>query len=110
MIDRIVSFTRRLTNCRSNIKVFAICLISCYPACKTTCQSGNHTTILADQLQTKLSTLLGSRGGRNNIFKLRLRSCSKVLNPVSSEFLTSRLAFMHIVVFYMSNSLRKRMV
>ena len=33
-------------------------------SCNTTCQSGNHTTILADQLQTKLSSQPGSRGGR----------------------------------------------
>jgi len=41
-------------------------------------QSGNHTTNLADQLQTKLSSQQGSRGGWNHIFRLRLRSCSKV--------------------------------
>jgi len=57
------------------MKVFAICLIDRYPACNTTCWSGNHTN-LAKQLQTTLSSQLGSRGGRNHIF--RLRSCSKV--------------------------------
>jgi len=78
MIDGIVNFTRRLTNCRSNIKVFAVSLINCYPACNTTCQSGNHTTNLADQVQTKLNRQLGSRCGLNHIFRLRLCSCSKV--------------------------------
>ena len=60
MIDGVVNFTRRLTNCRSNIKVFAVSLINCYPACNTICQSGNHTTNLADQVKTKLSNQLAA--------------------------------------------------
>jgi len=37
-------------------------------------QHANHTTNLANKQRSQL----GSRGGRNHIFRLRLHSCSKV--------------------------------
>ena len=49
MIDCMISFARRLANCRSNVKVFAICRTDCYPACTTTCQSHNKLSKQAEE-------------------------------------------------------------